>query len=326
MLTKSLTLCVYLICTTTFSQVIDNTASFRMTDEKKSIRLYYDNDYFSGSDEYYTQGINLEIVSPSLKKNPITRLLIAPQENVNQFGLAIEHNAYTPTSISSNEILYGDRPFSATVMIKTFAASSHPSKRYRITSSLSLGIIGSVAGAHEIQRTIHRWINDTDPQGWQYQIKNDLIINYEVGVEKNIIHSKYFLLNALTVAHLGTLNTKFAAGGTLIIGKLNSTMATSFSGRVLSEKKQKFTYHLYVQPLIQAALYDATLSGGMIFNRDSPYTLSNKEIERFTFQGNAGVVFSLGAFYLEYSQSILSKEFTTSHTLRWGGLRIGLLF
>ncbi|MEO7992272.1 MAG: lipid A deacylase LpxR family protein, partial [Chryseolinea sp.] len=266
-----------------------------------------------------------EFVSPVLKGNPLSTLLIIPKENKNQFGLAIEHNAYTPTSISSNKILYGDRPFAASLMVKTFVGSNHPSRHYRITSSLSLGMIGKVAGAHQIQQTIHKWINDTDPQGWQYQIKNDLILNYEVGIEKSIFLSRYFLFNGLASGRVGTLNTKFSLGSTIMLGKLNSAITSAFSN-VISVQKQKINFHLYAQPVINTVIYDATLQGGMIFNLDSPYTLSNKEIEHFTFQGNAGVVFTLGSFNIEYFQSVISKEFTTSHYHRWGGLRIGIFF
>jgi lipid A 3-O-deacylase len=316
--------CIYLISTTAFSQTIDNTASFRMSPAESLLRLHYGNDYFTGSDEYYTQGMNLEFISPALKRNPLSRLLIIPKENNNQLGLAIEHNAYTPTSISFNKILYGDRPFAASLLLKTFAGSSRPLKRYRITSSLSLGVIGKAAGAHQIQQTIHKWINDTDPQGWQYQIKNDLIMNYELGIEKNIFQSKHFLLNGMASARVGTLNTKFSVGGTMMLGKLNSEISSIFS-TIHVLQKQKFTFHLYAQPVINTVVYDATLQGGIVFNRDSPYTLTNKEIEHFTLQGNTGLVFTLGYFNIEYFQSILSKEFTTGHHHRWGGLRIGIL-
>lgn len=289
------------------------------------IRLHYENDYFSGTDEYYTQGVNLEWVSPSLEKNPLTHLLIVPKGGVAHYGVAIDHNAYTPTSIASNEILYGDRPFAATLLAKTFAASNHAAQRYRITSALSLGMIGKVAGAYEIQKTIHRWIGDTEPQGWQHQIKNDLVVNYEASLEKNIIRSRYFLLNSFTAARLGTLNTKLSAGGTLLAGKLNSALTSTFANTTTSEY-QKFTFHFYVQPSIHTVIYDATLQGGLVFQRDSPYTLKPKEIERLTWQANAGFVFSIGSFYAEYFQCIISKEFESGHDHRWGGVKMGILF
>ncbi len=318
--------CGLLISAHTFSQAIDNGASFKMLPAERSIRFQYDNDYFSESDEYYTQGMNLEWSSPSLKNNPLTRLLITPKENSNRYGLAIEHNAYTPTSIRSNEILYGDRPFAAAIILKTFGASINSTKRYRITSSFSLGMIGSVAGAYQIQKTIHSWLNGTDPKGWQYQIRNDLAINYEAAVERNIIHHKYFLINGLASARIGTLSTKSSLGAAVMVGKLNSAISNAFSGAAPASEKRKFMFHLFLQPLISAIGYDGTLSGGLIFNRESPYTLNQSEIERFIFQGNAGIVFSINSLYFEYFQSILTKEFTTGRMHQWGGVKIGMHF
>ena len=306
-------------------QAIDNTASFRMVNSDHYIRLHYENDYFSGTDEYYTQGVNVEWMTPVFKKNPINRILILPKEGTHQFGIALDHNAYTPTSIYFNNILYGDRPFAASFVVKTFAISNHPTKKYRITSAFSVGIIGEAAGAHQIQKTIHRWIGDTDPKGWQYQIKNDIVINYEARIEKNIIRSRYFIANYFTAGRIGTLSTKFSAGGTIMTGKLNSSITSVFSGEEPFQK-QKFTFHFYAQPFINTVLYDATLQGGMIFNRNSPYTISSKEIERLTLQGNAGLVFNIGSAYLEYFQSVSSKEFETAHKHNWGGVRLGVNF
>jgi hypothetical protein len=326
MLLKTFTRCLAcFISTAAFSQVIDNAASYRIVDTERYIRFQYDNDYFVDSDQYYTQGMNLEFVSRALNKNPLTRFLITPKANINQVGLAIEHNAYTPTSISFNEIRYGDRPFAASVMIKIFGASVNKSKHYRITSSLSIGMIGPVAGAYQLQKTIHGWINGTDPQGWQYQIKNDLLINYEVGYEKNIVNLNHVLLNGYVASRLGTYNTKFSLGSTFMFGKLNSAITRAFSQIASTTQRQKFTYHFYVQPSVNTVAYDATLNGGMVFNRHSLYTLTNKEIERFTFQGNAGVVFSISSVYIEYFQSILSKEFNAGGYHRWGGLKIGVV-
>ena len=315
-----------LLSVTAWGQVMDNTASFRMLDADGYIRLHYDNDLLAGTDQYYTQGIHLEWVSPALAGNPLNRLLMVSGKDAPRFGIALEHNGYTPTNIRSDQILYGDRPFAGVILLKGFEASQDVAQRYRLTSSLSLGMIGPVAGAEQIQRMIHRWTNGTDPQGWQYQIRNDLILNYEVGVEKNLLRSRYFLLNGMATARLGTFSSRLSAGATLMLGKLPSVMLTAFGGRDVSEKKQQWTVHLYAQPVVHLVGYDATLQGGLVFNRHSSYTLTGREIERLTFQGNAGIVFAMGSFYGEYSQSVVSREFTRGDAHGWGGLMVGVLF
>jgi lipid A 3-O-deacylase len=302
-------------------QAIDNTASFRIIDAKKYIRLHYENDYFTATDYYYTQGINLEIVDPSYKRFPISKLLVTAKDR-KQYGLSIEHNGYTPTSIESNEILYGDRPFAAALMLKTFSISSDSIRKYRMTSSLTLGVIGPAAGGYEMQKSIHRWINGQEPFGWQYQIQNDVIVNYQVSVEKNMVRAgNNFLINGLAAARVGTLNTKLSIGSVIMFGRLNSSTTSIFSDEKSSSRKMKF--HLYLQPVVNIVGYDATLQGG-IFNHMSPYTISSSDISRITFEGNYGGVLSFGAIYLEYFKTVITKEFETGSYHRWGGVRVGV--
>lgn len=54
-----------------FDQRIDNTASFREIKSNHYFRYHYDNDYFTATDYYYTQGDNFELVSPKLIQNPV---------------------------------------------------------------------------------------------------------------------------------------------------------------------------------------------------------------------------------------------------------------
>lgn len=307
------------------AQAIDNMSSFRIIDAEMYVRVHYENDFFANTDYYFTQGINVEMVKPSLRTFPLSKLLLTPDTGTNQFGISLEHNAYTPTSIGHDEILYGDRPFAAALLLKTFAMSAMGASRYRITSSFSLGVIGPAAGGYEIQKTIHRWTRGKEPQGWQNQIANDVIINYDVGMEKNILHvNKSFLVNAFADARLGTLNAKLSSGLVIMGGRFNQAIKAVFIGNESpSAGIEKFTFHFYFQPMINLVGYDATMQGG-VFNRDSPYTLSAKEVKTITVQTNFGLVAQVHSLYLEYFHTILSTEFEGGLQHKWGGIRIGL--
>jgi lipid A 3-O-deacylase len=320
--------CSFFLPLLSFAQAIDNTASFRMINADRYVRLHYENDYFTNSDEDYTQGINIELVSPAMKKFPLNRLLPASKSSQNQYGISIEHNGYTPSSIRHEEILYGDRPFAASLFLKNFVRSNlnHQSS---LNASLSLGVIGSTASGYWMQSTIHRWIHDKQPLGWNNQIKNDLIINYETGIEKNFFSvRKIILINGFANGRLGTYNDKLYTGLVFMFGKLNPTIASVFCKKETSEEgikrvREKFSFHFYMQPVMSAVAYDATLQGGM-FNRQSPYTIANKAMERITFQGNYGIVINFRRINIEYFQSVLTKEYVTGHVHRWGGIRLAI--
>ncbi len=293
-----------------------------MIDSDAYVRLHYENDFFSATDYYYSQGINLEVVHPLFKKFFLTKALVAAKGN-RQAGIAFEHNGYTPTSTDYAEILYGDRPYAATLTARFISYSSNDSLRKRITSSLTLGVIGPAAGGQAMQSTIHQWINDSQPLGWPNQIQNDVVINYEASLEKNLLSkSGAATLNAFGKIRAGTLNTKLSSGLVLMVGRLNPRISACFTSGVHTPL-HKLNFHFYWQPMVNIVGYDATLQGG-VFNKSSPYTISPSDVTRFTFQSNVGVVMSLGSLYLEYFQTYLTREFETGGTHQWGGIRVGV--
>ncbi|TRX36865.1 lipid A deacylase LpxR family protein [Flavobacterium sp. ZT3R18] len=299
-----------------FSQRIDNTASFRKIKSDHYFRYHYDNDFFANTDYYYTQGHNLELVSPKLFKNPINKLFVKLKNSEQKYGLSIEQIGFTPTSLKLDEILYDDRPFAAAAMLKSFLVSTDTIHKTTLSSILTIGIIGPYALGKEIQTEIHEWINRGVPYGWQYQIKNDLILNYEISHEKQLYRlNNLFALNSNAKLRLGTMNTNISGGLTTTFGKINSPF-------ISLKNNNNFQIYGYWQGLVTAVGYDASLQGGL-FNQKSPYVITDQNMERFTFQKNFGIVLHHKKLYLEYYRSWLSKEFETGGTHSWGGFRIG---
>ena len=314
---ESFLLLVSILSFSAYSQRISNTTLYRTISSQQYFRVHYENDYFSTTDLYYTQGINLEYVHPVIRKFFISRLLVQSSVKETKFGIALEHEGFTPTSISSSEILYGDRPFAACFFLKTFSTLNDAARRQRISSALSAGAIGPITGGKEIQQAIHRWIKDAQPMGWENQIQNDIILNYQIDYEHELfLYQNYFSLSAKAGAKVGTLNVKLDAGVILMMGYFDDVF-TNFL-----KQTRKVQIFLYAEPLLNVVGYDATLQGGL-FNKTNPYTLSSADINRLVFQGNAGLVFRIKAVQLEYFQSYLTKEFETGRSHVWGGVRVG---
>lgn len=294
-------------------------ASFRDIKSDTYFRFNYDNDYFTSSDKNYTQGYNFELVSPFLGKNPVNVLFYIPENTKNKFGLSIEHIGFTPNSYKSSEIQYGDRPFAAAIMLKSFVISTNIEKKFRGYSSLNLGIIGPGAFGKEMQVAIHEATGNTIPQGWKNQIKNDIVLNYEVGLEKQLLRYKnFFSLQSDSNLKVGTLFTNASLGLNATIGIINSPFSSV-------NDKNKFQLYFYTQPVLNVIGYDATLQGGL-FNRKSPYTISSSSIERFTAQHNYGIVLKTKTLYFEYSRSAITREYDSGSSAKWGGIKIGFTF
>lgn len=296
------------------AQRIDNTVSYRNMNGDSYFRFHYDNDFFTAQDLYYTQGYTFELVKPWLEYNPVNELLIQPENSVKRYGLTFEQTGFTPTDITAPDILYGDRPFAATIAIKSFVVSIDTVGRSQLSSSITLGMIGPVAFGNEMQTGIHKWIDDDLPQGWKYQIKNDVIIDYELAFEKQLLSRRLVAIGSYTKLRLGTLNSNLAAGFTLKAGLINDSYSVNYSNKVRA--------YFYAQPVLNVIGYDASLQGGL-FNRSSPYTIGSSEIERVVLQNSFGIIVKFRSMYLEYSRSMITREFSTGSSHEWGGFRVG---
>jgi hypothetical protein len=299
-------------------QQIDNTLSYSSFNTDTYVRLTYDNDFFTATDKYYTQGIQLEVAVPVFKKAFYRNAFIHPFHGEKMSGIAIQHNAYTPTNIIPDVILYNDRPYTATLMLQLFNTDRDTNKRQRFTSTLNLGVMGPHAGGKWMQESIHSWLDNVQPGGWKYQLSNDVIVNYTANYERTVLSfANHFMLNALGSAALGTMNDKVSVGFNVMTGSFND-----FYGII---NRKKFRTYIYAQPLVSFIGYNATLQGGM-FAKTNIYSIQAKDIERLVFSGRAGIIFQIAGIYLEHFYAISTKEFTTQKNSFWGGLQIGVAF
>jgi len=298
------------------AQEIDNTLSFKDINQDSYFRINYENDFFSATDKYYTQGINLELVAPWVKHFPLSKLLIHPKYSYIRYGIGGESNAYTPTNYSPSTILYGDRPFCATLFLKTFLIAIDSAKGRRFSTTLNTGVIGQAAGGMEMQTGIHRWLHDETPHGWPNQIHNDAVLNYQVDFEQRIVSAgHYFMLDGDAMGRVGTLSDKASFGITLMGGYFDSPFSRDIA------RGKNFRIYAYERPEVDIVGYDATLEGG-VFNHTSPYTLSPKDIETFVLQNRFGFVVVYRRVYLEYFQSLIGSEFVHENYHVWGGIQI----
>ncbi|RZJ57156.1 MAG: lipid A deacylase LpxR family protein, partial [Flavobacterium sp.] len=236
-----------------------------------------------------------------------------------RYGLTFEQTGFIPTDITDDQIRFGDRPYAGTIALKSFTISTDTVRKSRLVSSLTLGMIGPAAFGDEMQTGIHKLIDDDLPQGWQYQIKNDVIIDYQLGYEKELVRvNDIFSVTSNLRLRLGTLNTNASTGFNITLGLINNPF-TSIGN------KNRFQVYLYSQPMGSVIGYDATMQGGL-FNDNSPYTIANSDVERFTLQHNYGIVIQYRSLFFEASKADITREFKQGNSHRWGGFKIGFKF
>jgi lipid A 3-O-deacylase len=312
----SLFVIVLLLPFYSFGQAISNANSFKNIARDGYLRVCYENDFFTAIDEYYTQGIDMELVLPQFSRLITNKVLINPHFTYTRYGVGFQHNGYTPSSISSDDILYGDRPFAGVLLLKTFLTAIDTIYQQRFTSTLYGGAIGRPALAGEMQLFIHRGLNNLLPRGWNNQIHDDLAINYSLDYEKQLAAIKNYLsLSASGNFNFGTLNCSGGVGATLMAGYFLSPFGNKRAANT------DFQIYLYDRPEVNMVGYDATLQGGM-FNRTSPYVIAESRLSRPTFRNRYGFIMSYQGIYVEYFLAQISKEFATGKKHAFGGVQL----
>ena len=284
------------------------------------INIVFDNDIFNNTDYYYTNGVNIELITPLAKRSPLSRLLAGlSKSQINLYGFSLKQNIYTPTNPDIDEISIGDRPFSAFLTIGQFRESYNLQKKISIKSSINFGVIGPASLGGVVQSSIH----DIEPIGWNNQIKNNIVIDYSIKLEKGIISTPHAELNLIAGGNIGTIFNKlnggfyFRAGSFIPVFK---GLATIFGS---ASPKSVLQYWFFVSGQTNLVFYDATLQGGL-FNNSNPYVIRSENINRLVANLSIGFAMYYKKVGVEIQNFYLSPEFKNAYDFRWG--RIKLVF
>ncbi len=296
------------------AQESSTTAAYRYNSDR-FIRLGGTDDFLWGTDNQYTEGINLEIGSPGLRKFPLSKLLLNPLPNVKvQYGIGIEQAGYTPNNLENYEVNLKDRPFAGTLFLNTFLTSIDSSNKQRFSSMLTTGVIGPAAMGKELQVGVHAMLGQVQPPGWANQISNDIILNYQVGYEKQVVAADgIFLLSAGVWSRFGTLSDKLSPGLLVMLGSFDSP----FTG---TRSKKNVRFYLYDRPGVDFVGYDATLQGGAFST--SPYTLQSNEISRSVLRNISGFTFTYRSVSIEYFHVAQSPQYRDGQNHSWDGIQL----
>ncbi len=291
------------------------------------LMINFDNDILDYTDRFFTNGIKIEFISPAFQMNPASRLLLPYwSSGKNYYGLSLVQNMYTPSTTKTGGILYGDRPYAAYLYVGSFKITNDPVHKFRQTSELDLGLIGPNSYGEWVQRSFHNAVpTNNEPLGWEYQIKNDLVLNYSIAYEKGIISMKRFEFLVNTIGNAGTLYTNFSGGIQVRSGLFNPY----FANLGLAKKQilrdaglRKTQFFIFLKGSGKLVGYDATLQGGLL-NRTSSYTLPSGEISRFVFQASGGISLSVNGIRLDVEQFVLSPEFHEGWWHKWVHVALG---
>lgn len=299
-----------------FVIVSQTDSSFVKIKQENYFKFNYDNDFFSQTDRYYTQGIQLSFIHPIVRYSPFSRALFQLKNALNYYGIHAQQDCFTPKSIRIDTIMFGERPYTGTILISHSLNSLNKEKKLVLQTQLDVGGIGKCARCEDEQKAIHKALDNIAPLSWEYQLANDFVINYRAKLEKAIIYKKYFELMLNGNARAGTLYTDLGTGLNTRFGFFDPY----FNNLGLSKDRASRKFKIYGNIKASAKLvgYNATLQGG-IFSKDI-YVIDADNLERFVFTGTAEIVVAFKRFSITYSRTYITQEYHTGVDHGWGGI------
>jgi len=283
-------------------------------------RAYEDNDLFNVvggvTDRGYTNGTRFDYFYVKDKRSNCFLHRIMPKagdSSVNTYGFSVMQVMITPKNILRRIPLRNDFPYSGALFATHSLHSTNSIKKYSWQSELMLGVMGPPSLAQQTQESVHHLVGYFKPNGWDYQLKTDLLLNMSVAGEKQLAHiHKAVELIGGAQAFAGTAFNGLSAWSTLRFGK----MEPYFNGYLsrystASGRRSRQQIYFIVRPSVELTLSNALIGGG-IFNRrnrvipppDPNYDeTSNEEMvrERVVAKCDYGMVVSLGRVGISYT-------------------------
>lgn len=283
-----------------------------------------ENDLLFQSDHYYTSGTAISYLNKKMKHSPAQLILRSKSSKTIHFsGFGFEQRMFTPYSILRADSIDGDRPYSAYLLATNFSVLINPEKHLKISNELGIGIMGPAAGGEWTQTLVHQIVGSPIPIGWENQLKNAFLIDYQFRIEKGFFGdwtANHFV--PFAKARIGTLTDRIGLGLLIKFGNVNKTLAEYASS---NKYNNRFVWQWVFEANLQGVFYDATLQGGL-FNGNEAIVLSRQETISRQYQLRMGVNFYYKQFYFRYMVKFNSQDFISGVIHRYGGINIGVSF
>ena len=308
------------------------------------IKLNQANDLFTywfQSDRNFSDGVNIE-VAHRIFNNKLADFALLGFNNTpyKDFSLSISQDMFTPSNTEIAELDTTDRPYTALLYLTYAKYSNNFWKGRKLVSRLFLGVQGPTAYGKEAQNTVHGLIDNPLVNGWDNQLENGLMLDYEVQFIQEIpLTSHLTELHAFSKVSIGTIYNFAELGFRFKFGrytdtymnfygianpkykhklnvddlsKLSSSRRKIIPKRIREKSAQeqidylnkklnrKFQIYLFTEAMGSYMLRDGTMEGSLITFGENNYKYYYGDYDHFQIIGRYGVVIQYSHFYMEY--------------------------
>jgi lipid A 3-O-deacylase len=306
------------------------------------ISIQFENDLFSGTDRYFTNGFRIQAVTKPIPwiTNAADKLpwfskqkaLEDPNDILQaRTSISLGQNIFTPADISVPELIEDDIPYAGWLYLGLGISANQGLNRFD-QLELNIGVVGPSSMAEQVQTNIHHFFGIREPKGWENQLNDELgiVLFYEqahrfetrdwiLGLKWDVIpHFGGSLGNVFTFANLGVT---FRFGPDLARDFGARRIRPSLPGSSFYSPKKGFNWYFFTGAEARYVLQNIFLDGNTFKDSHS--------VDKKPLVGDiqAGLVIQYERIRFSYTQVFRSKEFygqDQSH--RYGSLSISYQF
>lgn len=290
----------------------------------KLLSISVDNDYFNyrgkGTDRYYTSGtfLSYQYERPNNNKSdPFVKSLPQPVRRFNVIALSQMLN--TPHDIRETGILLNDYPYAGVLFLSM--GNLQLSEKSSTGHNISIGFIGPNALGDQTQTSVHRLIRYTLPQGWNHQINNEWLLQFNMKHRRLLFEERnFFKVWGYDELNAGTIFNNVVAGINLQLGWVNNGFGTPLS------QGKKSSFFIFTNLQATAVLYNGMLQGGIRkqidpdYHRQSSYIIRASELNRVVAKLNFGLQYIGPKIGLAIGQFIQSADFKSVGRHEYGNI------
>lgn len=303
---------------------MDPSGQERLREQKDGKGIFtasLENDYFSGEDNGYTNGVRFAWTSaetdiPGWLEKTADFLPFFAKNGHRRYGFAVGQSMFTPNNISDPALIPHDRPYAGWLYGSAGLISD---TGYRLDNlQLTLGMVGPASRAAQTQDFVHHTVGTFDPQGWDHQLKNEpgIILTYE-RQWRAIVQMQPFGWGLDITPHIGgsvgNIYTYASAGANLRFGyDLPSDygpplIRPSLPGSDFFVPSHRLGWYVFAGLEGRAIARDIFLDGNS--------WKASHSVNKRPFVGTlqAGIAVSYRDWRLAYTQNWRSREFDGQH-------------
>lgn len=319
-----------------------------------SANLYLENDLFGGTDQNYTNGLRLSLISPNLASyrddpalppilnrvnNRLDRLFGFNKGLTRNVVVSFGQSIYTPADKQSQALIVDDRPYAGYLY---FGLGYHSRSTDTLHSAeLNIGMVGPSAAGEWAQNTVHDIRNIEKFNGWDNQLHDEPVLQLGYEFKRKRLQASLFDagLSQDLITHIGAAfgsvaiyvnsGAEYRVGwhlpedfGTSAVRPGGDNSAPGAGDRRLTHAASRLNgFHLFFAVDTRIVARDIFLDG-------NTWQQSHRvDKEHFVADVRLGVSASVKRWKLSYAQIVETKRFQLQqHHHEYGSLSISYTF